>query len=392
MADPKQGMTLGTIVLALIPMVLLGGVTWFLVAGGATEIFRTDLPPVEEIHILRHTLGKDVIHLDVINAGPDPVSIAQVMVRGAFWYHEVTPARTLEPLRTARVTIPFPWNLGEPVEIQLLTSTGLTFGYEIEVASATPEPTLAALGRFALLGIYVGVIPVALGIAWFPFLRRLGKKGLGFLIYLTVGLLAFLVVDTVFEGLEIANELPGVYHGAALFLLGVAGTYLVLLSVETRVRHARGDAATSGVVIAWLIAFGIGLHNLGEGLAIGSAYVLGELTLGALLVVGFTLHNATEGIAIVAPILDQRARLSRLAGLGLLAGGPTIIGCWVGAFTYSQVWALLFLGMGAGAIVQVIGAIVGRRPIAETLAPVNVLGLVCGYLVMYATGFLVGAA
>ena len=394
MADPRQGMTLGTIVLALIPMMLLGAVTWFLVAGGATAIFRTDLPPVEQIHILRHTLGEDVIHLDVINSGPDPVSIAQVMVRGAFWYHDVTPARTLKPLRTARVTIPFPWNLGEPVEIQLLTSTGLTFPYEIEVASATPKATPAALGRFAMLGIYVGVIPVALGIAWFPFLRRLGKKGLGFLIYLTVGLLAFLVVDTFFEGLEIAHELPGVYHGAALFLLGVGGTYLVLLSVQNRARRARGPELTevSGVVIAWLIALGIGLHNLGEGLAIGSAYVLGELTLGALLVVGFTLHNATEGIAIVAPILDQRARISRLAGLGLLAGGPTIIGCWIGAFTYSQVWALLFLGMGAGAIVQVIGAIVGRRPLSETLSPLNVLGLVTGYLVMYGTGFLVGAA
>ncbi len=168
----------------------------------------------------------------------------------------------------------------------------------------------------------------------------------------------------------------------------------MLLSVQNRARRARGPELTevSGVVIAWLIALGIGLHNLGEGLAIGSAYVLGELTLGALLVVGFTLHNATEGIAIVAPILDQRARISRLAGLGLLAGGPTIIGCWIGAFTYSQVWALLFLGMGAGAIVQVIGAIVGRRPLSETFSPLNVLGLVTGYLVMYGTGFLVGAA
>jgi zinc transporter ZupT len=394
MADSKPGLTLGTIALALIPVVLLGGVTWFLVRGGAVAIFRTDLPPVERLHVLRHTLGPDVIHLDVVNSGPDPISIAQVIVRGAFWHHDVAPSRTLKPLDTARVTIPFPWNPGEPIEIQMLTSNGLTFGHEIEVASTTPTPTPAAFGRFSLLGIYVGVIPVALGIAWFPFLRRLGRKGLGFLISLTVGLLAFLVVDAFFEGLEIARGLPGVYHGVALLVLGVAGTYLVLLSVERTARGARGPerAGASGVLIAWLVALGIGLHNLGEGLAIGSAYVLGELTLGALLVVGFTLHNATEGIAIVAPILDQRARLSRLAGLGLLAGGPTVLGCWIGAFTFSQVWALLFLGMGAGAIVQVIGAIVGRRPLSETLSPLNVVGLVAGYLLMYGTGFLVGAA
>ena len=322
---------------------------------------------------------------------PDPTTIAQVIVRGAFWFHEVTPSRVLEPLDTARVTIPFPWNLGEPVEIALLTSTGLTFDYGIEVASPTPRPTAGALGRFALIGLFVGVIPVGLGMTWFPFLRRLGGAGLGFLLHLTVGLLAFLVVDAVFDGLEVAENLPGIYHGKALLVLGFVGALLILMGVQVGGQAKRGTAR-SGALVAWLIALGIGLHNLGEGLAIGSAYVLGELTLGALLIVGFTLHNATEGIAIVAPILDQRARISRLAGLGLLAGGPTIIGCWIGAFTYSQVWALLFLGIGAGAIVQVIAAIVGRKPLTETLAPLNVFGLLVGFLLMYGTGMLVGAA
>lgn len=381
----------GAWLLALIPLVLLAGVVAFLLRGGATEMFGTDLPEVEDVSVLRHTLQPDVIHLDVINAGPDPTTIAQVMVRGAFWYHEVEPRRTLEPLDRARVTIPFPWNDGEPVEIVMLTRNGVTFDYEIEVATATPTASPAALGRFAMLGIYVGVIPVLLGVAWFPFLRRLGKDGLGFLIYLTVGLLAFLVVDALEEGIEVAHELPGAYHGVALLLLGTIGTWLVLSALSERARQNAGGASP-GAVLAWLIALGIGLHNLGEGLAIGSAYALGELTLGALLVVGFTLHNATEGIAIVAPILDQRARWRRLIGLGLLAGVPTIFGCWIGAFTYSRAWALVFLGMGAGAIVQVIGAIVGRRPLSETLRPLNVTGLIVGYLLMYGTGFLVGAA
>ena len=169
----------------------------------------------------------------------------------------------------------------------LPSSNGVTFDYGIEVASETPAPTLGAIGRFALLGVYVGVIPVALGICWFPFLRRLGKKALDFLLYLTVGLLAFLVVDAVEDGLEIAEGLPGIYHPQALLALGVVGAFLVLLSVEHRARERRPGA--SNVLVAWLIALGIGLHNLGEGLAIGSAYVLGELTLGAVLVVGFVL-------------------------------------------------------------------------------------------------------
>ena len=380
-----------TAAMALVPLALLGIVVYILLVSGPSTLFHTTLPPVEELHVLRHTLEDDSIVLEVVNAGPDPSTIAQVMVRGAFWQHRVEPSRTLKHLETARVVIPFPWNQGEPVAIQLLTSTGLTFGYEVEVASHSPKATLGTFGRFAMLGAYVGLIPVLLGIAWFPFLRRLSPGWLGFLLYLTVGLLAFLVVDAVTEGLSVARSLPGAYHGEALLALGVVGAYLTLLGVEARARARRG-AVASGALVAWLVALGIGLHNLGEGLAIGSAYVLGELTLGALLVVGFTLHNATEGIAIVAPILKEPVALPRLAGLGILAGAPTILGCWLGAFSYSHVWALLFLGIGAGAIVQVIGAIVGRKALSEIVTPAHLLGLFLGYLVMYGTSLLVSGS
>ncbi|NIM00467.1 MAG: metal transporter [Acidobacteria bacterium] len=392
MAEPRQGMSAGVAILAVVPLVLLVGLIAWLFSDGAEGLFATDLPPVEAVDVMRHVLEGDVIHLDIVNSGPDPTTIAQVMVRGAFWYHEVTPTRELTPLQTARVTIPFPWNEGEPVEIVLLTSTGLTFDYGIEVATATPGITARALSRFAMLGIFVGVIPVALGLTWFPFLRRLGRSGLGFLIHLTVGLLAFLVVDAMFEGFEAARELPGIYQPQALLLLGFVGAWAFLSGIQLRSSSGHG-ASAGGAHLAWLVALGIGIHNLGEGLAIGSAYVLGELTLGALLVAGFTLHNATEGIAIVSPILrEPDGQLARLIGLGALAGGPTILGCWIGAFTYSQVWALLFLGIGAGAIVQVIGAILGGRTLRETLAPVNLAGMLVGYLVMYGTGLLVGAA
>ncbi len=391
MTDGSNILTAKTITYGLIPLILLGVVIYILFREGPLAIFQNDLPPVEELHVLRHSLADDVIYLDIVNSGPDPCTLAQVMVRGAFWQHGVSPSRTLKPLEKARVTIPFPWNLGEPVEINLLSSTGLSFVYEIEVASTSPVPTAAAFGRFALLGIYVGVIPVALGIAWFPFLRRLGKKSLGFLLYFTVGLLAFLVVDAVEEGLEVAEMLPSVYHGKALLILGVVGAYLFLLGLSTR-RMDNNDGATSTAAVAWLIALGIGLHNMGEGLAIGSAYVLGEFTLGALLVVGFTIHNATEGIAIVSPLLKEKANIPFLVGLGALAGVPTILGCWIGAFTYSHLWAILFLGIGAGAIIQVMGAIVGPRSRTENLDPLNLLGLLVGFLVMYGTGLLVGAA
>src|SRR3989338_7141046 len=129
-----NGKNFGTIFLALGPLILLGVVIGLFLSGGPTKIFQTNLPAVEQLHVLRHTLQKDEIKLEVINSGPDPVTIAQVMVRGAFWYHEITPKRNLNPLEKAEVIIPYPWNVGEPIGILLVTSTGLTFGYEIEVA------------------------------------------------------------------------------------------------------------------------------------------------------------------------------------------------------------------------------------------------------------------
>jgi len=149
---------------ALMPLFLLGGVVALLLTGGPTKFLESDLPPIEEVHILRHSLEEDVITLDVINSGPDPVTIAQVMVRGAFWYHEMLPKRELNPLESAKIIIPFPWNEGEPVAIGLLSSTGLVFDYEIEVATRSPVVSISAVSNLALLGIYVGVIPVALGI------------------------------------------------------------------------------------------------------------------------------------------------------------------------------------------------------------------------------------
>jgi len=144
--------------------------------------------------------------------------------------------------------------------------------------------------------------------------------------------------------------------------------------------------------VAYLIAIGIGLHNLGEGLAIGAAYNLGKLALGTFLVIGFMLHNTTEGLGIVAPVAREGAALRDLVGLGLVAGAPTIAGTWLGGFTYSPVLATLFLALGAGAIFQVVYEVL-KLMIAdaaqEVATLINVLGFALGLLIMYLTGLFV---
>ncbi|MGH9464184.1 MAG: ZIP family metal transporter, partial [Thermoanaerobaculia bacterium] len=244
-----------------------------------------------------------------------------------------------------------------------------------------------------LIGLYVGVLPVALGLLWYPLMRRLGPAGRDFVLALTVGLLVFLLVDTVEDGLEAGRELAGAYQGRVLFVLVAALAYLGIEALGPWLASRRGTG------LAWtralLVAIGIGLHNFGEGLAIGAAFALGELALGTLLILGFTLHNTTEGLAIVAPLGATRVRWTQLLGLGLLAGAPTILGAWLGGFTYSLLWSVVFLAVGAGAIAQVAVQIArgtaGERAAGELLASRPVLGgLLAGFAVMYLTGLLVG--
>ena len=265
------------------------------------------------------------------------------------------------------------------------------------MAVETPTPNARFLGVFTLIGIYVGVIPVAIGLLWFPLLSRLSGRAMDFLLALTVGLLAFLLIDGGHDGFEAAGALPESFQGAVLFALAAAGAYLVLETIGAFLKARRRSTSHDSWVLALLIAVGIGLHNFGEGLAIGSAFALGEAALGTLLIIGFTLHNTTEGLAIVAPLArDSRSvAIGDLVKLGLIGGLPTIAGAWLGGFVYSPVWSVLFLAIGVGAIAQVIVQIVRQmaagQPIGRQLARGPVLaGLTAGFAVMYLTGMLVG--
>jgi zinc transporter ZupT len=282
---------------------------------------------------------------------------------------------------------------GDAYDVQLLTSTGATIAHEIPVAVETPDTDLGFYGLMAMLGIYVGIVPVTLGMLWLPFVRRIDPGWLRVLMALTVGLLAFLAIDATLEGIDVAGQGSQALGGASLVFLGGLTSYLVLSGVESwlqgRREGARGNAG--GAHVAMLVAIAIGLHNLGEGLAIGSAYAVGALALGAFLVIGFALHNTTEGLAIVAPVAQHPPGLGRLALLGLIAGGPAILGAWIGASAYNASLAAFLLGAGAGAIVQVIQQLAPsiRDRAGRALNPSSVGGMLAGFAVLYATSLLV---
>lgn len=374
--------------LGLVPLVLIvAAVTAFTLLDGPGLGERRG-PPAEELLVERTVLEPGTIELTVRNDGPDAVTIAQAVVNDAFaqFSGAESPVGRLE---TATVRISQPWVEGEAYEVVLLTSSGGTIAHEIPVAVETPSANVSFFGLMALLGIYVGVIPVALGMLWLPWVRSIPPRWLRAVMALTVGLLVFLAIDATLEGFELAGEGSQAFGGAALVLLGAAVAFLGLTGVSEWLAGRR--SAASGSTLALLVAVGIGLHNLGEGVAIGAAYSTGALALGAFLVVGFALHNTTEGLAIVAPVARMAPSLGRLALLGLVAGAPAVLGTWIGAAAFNPSAAAFLFGFGAGAIVQVIVQLAPtlRDDEGRTLHPVAVSGLLAGLGVMFLTGLLI---
>jgi zinc transporter, ZIP family len=379
--------------LGLIPLGLIAAAIAAFALLGAPGLGDRNGPPIEDLTVERTVLHPGEIQLTVRNDGPDAVRIAQVSVNDAYVDFS-SDSTEVGHLAATKLTIPYEWIEGEAYEIFLVTSTGGTIEHTIPVAAETPETDAGFFGLMALLGLYVGVIPVTLGMLWLPFVRRIDPRWVQVLMAVTIGLLAFLAIDATQEGVEVAQEGSQAFGGAALVFLGALAAYLALSGVEGLMR-ARGDRASAagagGSYLALLIAIGIGLHNLGEGLAIGSAYAVGALALGTFLVVGFAIHNTTEGLAIVAPLAKRPPGLARLAGLGLVAGAPAILGAFIGAAAFNSSLAAWLLGAGAGAIAQVVQQLVPtiRDREGRALNPASVAGILAGLAILYVTSLLV---
>lgn len=266
-----------------------------------------------------------------------------------------------------------------------------------------------------LLGFIAGVT-IVLGL---PLGRlRDPRPGLRqFLNALAIGILTFLLWDVLAHGFEpVDGALSRLRNGDAgfgpvlgygtLFFLGL-GVGLMSLVYYERWLEGRGRprafgpgamaadelAAPGAGVGSWsvarrlalLIAIGIGLHNFGEGLAIGGSAAKGEISLATVLVIGFALHNATEGFGIVAPLAAENDRPSWgfLLVMGVIGGGPTFLGTAVGRQFTSDAVSVIFLTLAAGSILYVIVQLLGvahRAGRKELLYWGLLVGLAAGFL------------
>lgn len=350
--------------------------------------------PLPELTIEKVDFVKSEIHVTVRNTGPIPVQISMADVNDRVQPAAIEPDKFLERYETALVRIPFEWNEAEPYAIGLTTGDGTRFEKQIDAAATALQPNLEFVVFFTIIGSYVGIIPVMIGLLWLPFIKKISKSRYHFFLALTTGLLLFLGIDSVKEALDVSSEnLSSSFHGelliATTFVLSFLGLYY---ASEKLTGKADSLKISKPVAIGLMIAIGIGLHNFGEGLAIGAAVGLGSIAFSTFLIIGFALHNTTEGLAIAAPMSRGKLMVKKLVMLGIIAGTPAIFGGWVGGFAYSPFSAVIFLSIGAGAIFQVIVIILKwiREEGEKNLSSASVVsGFAVGMLIMYATSILI---
>ena len=336
------------LLLVLLPLAaILGSFVW-IASLDPLRGFNNGAPPVESLTVERTILDERGIGLSVRAGGSEPVTIAQVAVDDAYWTFSQDPSGSIPRGAAVWIQIPYPWVLGEAHVVRFITRTGVTFDHAIPVAVPTPKASGGQLRLQALVGALVGLLPVALGLMFYPAMRGFGREGMNFVLALTVGMLGFLLLDMMGEASEMAAGAAAMFQGSAMVWLAALASFLLLMAV------GRWRGRPEGLALAFYIALGIGLHNFGEGLAIGGAFAAGAAGLGTFLVLGFALHNVTEGIGIAAPMLRVRPPLWSFAALTLLAGGPAVLGIWAGSLAYAPQWSAFALAVGGGAIVQVI--------------------------------------
>ena len=340
-------------------------------------------PPAEDLAFTAVRLPeRGIIEVQIQNGGTEDLTVAQVLVDGAFRDFTIDSSASIGRLGSRTIVIPYPWITGESHSVRLLTSTGATFDTTIDVATISPVSDGTDLIWLALIGFYIGIVAIGLGLLSFQRIGRAGSGAIAVLLGVSVGLVGFLAVEAYLGALDVAHSVPTALNGSLLVPVGFVVSLLMLAALGTSASEARP--------VSTRLAAGIGLHNAGEGLAVGSALATGRTALGVSLIIGFTLHNVLEGVAIANVAVTDAATAKKVALLGLIAGAPAIPGAILGGAVISSTYHALFLSVGAAALAFVlIELLTSLRRTSTSSDRRFVIGIAGGVVFMYATGLLI---
>ena len=376
---------------AIAPVVLLAILIIFLLGPASTFLqFGIVLP---EISIEKVEFIGNEIQATVRNTGPIDVNVVVADVNDRIQPAAIEPDTHLERFETALVRIPFDWNEGQPYTVGLTIDDGTRFEKQIDAASPSLEPSSELFVFLGIIGLLIGVVPIMIGLLWYPFIKKLGKNTFNFFLAFTIGLLLFLGLDAIEEAFEISDtHLASVFNGELLIATVVILSFLGLYGIgNILIKRSEFSKLSKGLAISLMVAIGIGLHNLGEGLAVGAAIAFGQVALSTFLIIGFAIHNTTEGLAIAAPLTRTKSVIGKMVGFGLIAGIPAIFGTWIGGFSFSPFFTIIFLSIGAGAIFQVVWSIFQFiKGESGSLSTISVIcGIASGLVIMYLTSIFI---
>ena len=376
---------------AIVPIVLLAILIVFLLGPASTFLqFGIVLP---EISIEKVEFTGNEIQATVRNTGPIDVNVVVADVNDRIQPAAIEPDTHLERFETALVRIPFDWNEGQPYTVGLTIDDGTRFEKQIDAASASLEPNSELFVFLGIIGLLIGVVPIMIGLLWYPFIKKLGRNAFSFFLAFTIGLLLFLGLDAIEEAFEISNKhLASVFNGELLIATVVILSFLGLYGIgNILIKRSEFSKLSKGLAISLMIAIGIGLHNLGEGLAVGAAIAFGEVALSTFLIIGFAIHNTTEGLAIAAPLTRTKSVIGKMIGVGMIAGIPAVFGTWIGGFSFSPFFTIIFLSIGAGAIFQVVFSIFRFvKEESDSFSNISIIsGIGAGLVVMYLTSIFI---
>ena len=376
---------------AIAPIVLLAILILFLLGPASTFLqFGIVLP---EISIEKVEFIENEIQATVRNTGPVGVNVVVADVNDRIQPAAIEPDIHLERFETGLVRIPYDWNEGQPYTIGLTIDDGTRFEKQVDAASASLEPNSELFVFLGIIGLLIGVVPIMIGLLWYPFIKRLCKNAFNFFLAFTIGLLLFLGLDAIEEAFEISDtHLASVFNGELLIATVVILSFLGLYGIgNILIKRSEFSKLSKGLAISLMVAIGIGLHNLGEGLAVGAAIAFGEVALSTFLIIGFAMHNTTEGLAIAAPLTRTKSVIGKMVGFGLIAGIPAIFGTWIGGFSFSPFFTIIFLSIGAGAIFQVVWSIFKFiKEESDSFSSISIIcGIASGLVVMYLTSILI---